>query len=127
MYLNVFDIVTSVEVMKSPAYVQFSSVVVESFLSRISARTIYCCVYFLINLNLFHCFILIGNNLKMDTIKKYSEKTPTVEKCFCCLELRTAGIVLGIFCIVCSFWPSVFIIFIVLPGHICWFFGLFKV
>lgn len=60
-------------------------------------------------------------------MKRLSNKSPTVEKCFCCIDLRTAGIVLGIFCVLWSFWPTVLVCVIALPGHICWFFGIFKV
>lgn len=64
---------------------------------------------------------------EMENVKQAVTKSPKVEKCFFCIELKQGGLALGIFCILISFWPSIFIIFFALPGHICWFFGIIKV
>lgn len=64
---------------------------------------------------------------KMDKLKQCSDKSPMVQKCFCCIELRQGGMALGVLCILYSFYPYIFIIFLTLPGHICWFYGIFMV
>lgn len=63
----------------------------------------------------------------MDKLHQVSERYPTVQSCCCCVNLRSAGLALGILCVFGSFWPTPYIFIILLPGHICWFAGILMV
>lgn len=59
--------------------------------------------------------------------EKVIEKSPKVEKFLYCIDLKHAGFLLGILCVLYSFFTHHFVIIIALPGHVYWFVGLIKV